>query len=281
MTERLLPLVVEPEQLEHHLTNPRLLLIELSSQQSQTSACIPGAIRLDYSALVSGEPPATGLLPNEAHFTELFSALGLTEESHVIAYDDERNARASRLLWTLDVLGHFGYSLLNGGLRAWRAEQRPLESTPRAPAPSAYQAKLRNLAARADQNYILRHLDDARTLVLDVRSPAEYRGEDVRAARGGHIPRAVNFEWTRLIDPEKPPRLGAAAALRELLGAHGITPDKTIITHCHSHQRSAHTYLALKSLGYPNVRAYDGSWSEWGNNSDLPIEVGQGRQSTG
>lgn len=273
MTERLLPLVVEPEQLEPRLADPRLLLIEVTSPQSLTSGCIPGAIRLDYSALVSGKPPATGLLPDEAHLTELFSSLGLTEDSHVVAYDEERNARASRLLWTLEAIGHFNYSLLNGGLRAWQEEQRPLESAPRTPVRSPYRAKLRNPAARADRNHILRHLDDDHTLVLDVRSPREYLGEDVRAARGGHIPGAVNLEWTRLIDPERPPRLRSPGALRELLGAHGITPDKAIVTHCHSHQRSAHTYLVLKSLGYPDVRAYDGSWSEWGNDADLPVET--------
>ena len=273
MTERLLPLVVEPEQLERHLADPRLLLIEVSSPQSQTSGCIPGALRLDYSALVSGEPPATGLLPDEAHLTELFSALGLTVENHVVAYDDERNARASRLLWTLEAIGHSAYSLLNGGLRAWRSEQRPLASAPREPVRSTYQAKLRNPAARAGRDHILRHLDDDHTLVLDVRSSAEYLGKDVRASRGGHIPGAVNLEWTQLIDPDNPPRLRAPAELRALLDAHGITPDKTIIPHCHSHQRSAHTYIVLKSLGYPDVRAYDGSWSEWGNGADLPIEA--------
>ncbi|EAR20306.1 sulfurtransferase [Nitrococcus mobilis] len=273
MTDHLLPLLVEPEELERHLANPRLLLIDLSSPQTDNIGHIPGAVQLDYSALVRGEPPAVGRLPDEAHLTELFSALGLTEERHVVAYDDERNARASRLLWTLDVLGHFSYSLLNGGLRAWRAEQRPLESTPRAPVPSTYRAKLRNPAARADRDYILQHLDDAHTLVLDVRSPAEYRGEELRSLRGGHIPGAVNFEWTQAIDPENHLRLRPPAELREQLNERGITPDKAIITHCQSHQRSAHTFIVLKSLGYPQVRGYDGSWSEWGNDADLPIEV--------
>lgn len=273
MAERLLPLLVEPEKLERHLADPRLLLIDLSAPETNVAGHIPGAIQLDYTALVRAKPPATGLIPDEAHLTELFSALGLTPDRHVVAYDAEGGGRASRLLWTLDAIGHLDYSLLNGGLRAWRAEQRSLQSVPRAPVASAYQAKLCNPAAHADRDYILRHLDDAHTLVLDVRSPAEYRGEDVRALRGGHIPGAVNFEWTQAMDLEHYKRLRPAAELRRLLEARGITPDKAIITHCHSHHRSAHTYIVLKSLGYPEVRGYDGSWSEWGNDPELPIEV--------
>lgn len=273
MIQRLLPLLVEPAELEQHLSDPRLLLIDLSSPQSNTIGHIPGAVQLDYSALVRAKPPVMGLIPDEEQLTELFSALGLTPERHVVAYDDERNGRASRLLWTLDAIGHFDYSLLNGGLRAWRAEQRPLEAEPGMPVASTYQAKLRNPAARAERDYILRHLDDNQTLVLDVRSPGEYSGEDVRAQRGGHIPGAVNFEWTQAMDPDNHMRLRPAIELRTLLEARGVTPDKTIITHCQSHHRSAHTYVVLKSLGYPNVRGYDGAWSEWGNAPDVPIET--------
>ncbi|MDN5870998.1 MAG: sulfurtransferase [Nitrococcus sp.] len=273
MTERLLPLLVEPAELEQQLTNPRLLLVDMSSAQGNTIGHIPGAVQLDFPDLVLAKPPIMGLIPEEADLTALFSKLGLTPESHVVAYDDERNGRASRFLWTLDAIGHFDYSLLNGGLRAWWAEQRPLESVARAPVASTYQAELRNPAARADRDYILRHLDDDRTLVLDVRSPAEYSGEDVRALRGGHIPGAVNFEWTQAMDADNYMRLLPPAELRALLEARGITPDKAIITHCQSHLRAAHTYIVLKSLGYPDVRGYDGAWSEWGNKPDLPVEA--------
>ncbi|MDN5850314.1 MAG: sulfurtransferase, partial [Nitrococcus sp.] len=239
MTQRLVPLLVEPAELEQHLTDPRLLLVDMSSAQGNTIGHIPGAVRLDYTELVRAKPPIMGLIPDEAHLTELFSGLGLTPDRHVVAYDDERNGRASRLLWTLDAIGHFDYSLLNGGLRAWRAEERPVELVPRTPVASAYEAKLRNPAARAEREYILSHLDDDRTLVLDVRSPAEYSGEDVRAMRGGHIPGAVNFEWTQAMDPDNYMRLRPPAELRALLEACGATPDKAIITHCQSHLRAA------------------------------------------
>lgn len=273
MAKRLLPFLIEPEELESHLDDERLLIIDLASNQSYLNGHIPAAIHLDYSLLLRSQPPATGLLPDEAHLSRLFSSLGLTPDRHVVAYDDEGNGRACRLLWTLDAIGHFAYSLLDGGLRAWRAQGRPLVTGPQAPIPSDYRARLSNPDALAVRDDILRLLHDENTLVLDVRSPAEYRGEDVRALRGGHIPGAVNFEWTRAMDPGHDLRLRPAEELRQTLKKLGVTPDKLIITHCQSHHRSAHTYIMLKYLGYPRVRGYAGSWSEWGNDAELPVEV--------
>lgn len=269
--ERRLPLLLEPSELEQHLNEPQLLIVDLSRPEHYAQGHIPGAVNLGYAHLVAARGPAQGELPDEKHLSALFSALGLTPDTHVVAYDDECNGRASRLLWTLDVVGHPHFSLLNGGLEAWTEGGRPLTVVPGRRTPSRYTVHLSG-RARADKDYILQRLGHEKTVLLDTRSPGEYRGEIKRAARAGHIPGAVNFEWTRAMDPQRCQRIRPAEELKKELEALGVTPDKEVIAYCQTHHRSAHTYLVLKALGYPNVKGYPGSWSEWGNLPDTPIE---------
>jgi thiosulfate/3-mercaptopyruvate sulfurtransferase len=124
----------------------------------------------------------------------------------------------------------------------------------------------------ADKSYILSRLGQADLALLDTRSPGEYRGLDVRAARGGHIPGAVNMNWTTAMDQARQLRFKADGELRALLEGLGVTPDKEVIVYCQTHHRSAHTYMVLKHLGYPRIRGYPGAWSEWGNDAALPVE---------
>lgn len=272
MSERLLPVVVAPEDLLQHLEHPRLLLIDLSEPPSYAQRHLPGAVNLPYQNIIRAEPPAMGLMPTEARLSEVLAGIGLTEDSHVVAYDSEGNGRASRLLWTLDVLGHDAFSLLDGGLAGWIAAGGPVESGSVDPRPSRYQARVRKPDVLADADYIRSHLDDPDVVILDTRSPGEYSGADQRAARAGHIPGAVNFEWTRSMDPQRDRRFLPEQQLRSMLAELGVTPDKEVITHCQTHHRSAHTYVLLKQLGFRHLRGYPGSWSEWGNREDTPVE---------
>lgn len=267
----LLPLVVEPAQLAEQLGAQRLLIVDLCKPEIYASQHIPGAVHLDYAQLVTARPPVMGLLPDDARLGEVFSALGLTPDMHVVAYDDEGGAKACRLLWTLDVVGHAHSSLLNGGLRAWLAGRHPVSSAPARPTASGYQVT-RSGRALADKEYILAHLQDAEVKLLDARTPGEYHGTDKRAQRGGHIPGAVNMDWTEALDMQNSGRLKPDAVLRARLDALGVTPDKEIIVYCQTHHRSSHTYIVLKSLGYPRVKGYPGAWSEWGNSPDTPVE---------
>lgn len=276
-----LPLLLEPAELHQRLGDPRLLVVDLSRPQVHAQAHVPGAVPLLYSELVRAEPPAMGLLPEAHQLAQVLSRIGLTPAHHVIGYDDEGNGRAARLLWTLEALGHPGYSLLDGGLHAWAAEGLPLEAGVREPTPSDYPAQLRHPEVLADRQWLLEHLGDPGTVVLDVRSPAEYRGEDVRAERGGHIPGAVNLEWTEAMDRARSLRLLPAERLRTLLTERGVTPDREVVVHCQTHHRSAHTFFVLRHLGYPRVRAYAGSWSEWGNTPELPVVAGPEPGGTG
>ena len=272
MSDRLLPLLVEPGELEAALGTDGLLVVDASDGPTYQRGHVPGAVLLDFAGLLSGVPPATGQIAPDGNLSSVLSAIGLGPASHVVAYDNSGNGRASRLLWTLDVIGHGAFSLLNGGLAAWAGEGHGLETTVNAPAPSGYTATA-TASAIAGKQYILDHLDDGDVVIFDVRSPAEYSGEDVRAARGGHIPGAVNMNWTDVIDQTRNMRFKPEAELRAMLDGLGITPGKEVIVHCQTHHRSAHTYMVLKSLGFEKIRGYDGSWSEWGNDADTPTET--------
>ena len=213
-----------------------------------------------------------GLLPDPAQLTHVLSALGLTPDTHVVTYDDEGGGRACRLLWTLEAAGHRRFSLLNGGLRTWANQNHEISTEITWPTAGHYEVNM-DFDGVATRQYILDHLSDASVALLDVRSPAEYQGRKVYAQRGGHIPGAVNLEWTEAMDPQHDLCLKPAAELRDRLAGLGITPDKEVVTYCQTHHRSSHTYFVLKQLGYPRVRGYHGAWSDWGNADDTPVEA--------
>lgn len=264
-----LPLIVEPEQLAARLGNEDLLLVDLSSPQNYASGHIPGALHLPFQALLAGTPPAPGKLPTVERLTQVFRAIGLRPDLHVVAFDDEGGGWAGRFLWTLEVIGHRQYSYLNGGMHAWRAAGLPLTTDEPEITPSEISLAI-DPAPIMDTDEIRQQLDSPSFCVWDARSPQEYSGEKVVAMRGGHIPGAINCEWTQLMDPGRNLRIRADA--REFLAALGIDDSKKIVTHCQSHHRSGFTWLVGRSLGL-DIRAYPGSWSEWGNLPDTPVET--------
>lgn len=266
-----LPLIIEPDQLQPHLDDGRVLVIDVSKPGIHQQQHIPGAVHIDFPRLTASRAPVMGLLPDARHLGALLSAVGLKPDHHVVAYDEEGGGKASRLLWTLDMIGHRGFSLLNGGLQAWIKEGHPVTGHVTPATPGEYPVTI-DQGRYADRAYILSRLGNPDTLLLDARSPGEYAGTDVRAQRGGHIPGAINVEWKRAIDQQNNLRLRPENELRDLYQSAGISPDKEVITYCHTHHRSAHTYIVLKSLGYTRLKGYPGSWSEWGNTADTPVE---------
>ena len=275
MADARLARVIEPATLMQHLDDPGLCLVFVGDAERYAAGHPPGASRIDYRDLNAERPPAGGLLPDTETLARVLGAAGITPECHVIAFDAEGNGRASRLLWTLDCIGHHRWSLLDGGIIAWHAEGHPLVHGPDHPDPApAYPVRHIDDMARAKRDEVLAHLDDPETTLLDARSPAEYTGDDVRAARGGHIPGAVNVEWTLNVDPARHTRLRPREALQRLYREAGVRPEQTVITHCQTHHRSALTYVVLRHLGFVRVRGYDGSWSEWGNDPEVPVVTG-------
>lgn len=265
-----LPLTIEPDTLEPLLGESDLLLVDLTKPATYTQYHIPGAIYLDYGEIVTAHPPAMGLLPTPAVLERCFSSIGIDNQVHVVAYDDEGGGKASRLLWTLEAMGHERFSLLNGGLHAWANEGHPLEQAANHPTPRQFRARPSDIPV-ADTDYIRQHLGEEGFALLDARSREEYNGVKRFAEKAGHIPGAVNMDWLLALDQQHNLRLKPADQLRQLLDHLGIQDNQQVITYCHTHHRSSLTYIMLKSLGFPRVKGYPGSWSDWGNRPDTPI----------
>ena len=266
-----LPLLLEPQTLAQRLGEPQLLVIDLGKAQVFQQAHIPGAVHLDHRALQKGSQPAPGLLPDKASLEAVLGDLGLTPETHVVACDDEGGGWAGRLLWVLESIGHTRYSWLNGGIHAWLAEGLPTDMHSEQRAASDYQ--IERILEHTDiiLEELMARLDDPRLAIWDARSEEEYAGMRAYAQKAGHIPGAIHYEWTEPMDRGRHLRIRDLDAVRAEMAQRGLTADKEIIVHCQTHHRSSYSWLVGRLLGM-NIRAYAGSWSEWGNHPDTPVE---------
>jgi thiosulfate/3-mercaptopyruvate sulfurtransferase len=264
-------LILEPAALAAMLDEPDLLIVDLCQPQVWQQLHVPGAVHVNPGELVSGIPPVSGLLPPVGQIRALLARIAYTPDKHVVAYDDEGGGWAGRFLWTLDVIGHSQWSLLNGGLHAWYREQHPVTSEIRPVKPTTVEISFDD-AAVAGLDTVKAALGNPDIRIWDARSPEEYAGLKSSSLRAGHIPGAVNLDWLELMDRTRNLRLLPPEVLQQKLARIGIEPGNEIITHCQSHHRSGLSYVVAKALGY-KVKAYHGSWSEWGNRSDTPIEA--------
>jgi thiosulfate/3-mercaptopyruvate sulfurtransferase len=269
-----LPLIIEPSELASELGNPNLLILDLGKAESYSAAHVPGAIHVAPSHIQLGVPPAPGLLPSKEQLNLLFSRLGLTADSHVVVYDDDGGPWAGRMIWVLDAIGHKQYSFLNGGIHAWLAQQCPVETQVNTGTPSNFTVTSIDNSVTIDKAQLLQAIKDDSIDIWDARSFPEYTGEKAVSARGGHLPGAISYEFTRALDMKANLKLRDLEDVKKELNELGITGEKTIVTHCQTHRRSGLTYVICKQLGWP-VQAYAGSWSEWGNDPNTPIETGQ------
>jgi thiosulfate/3-mercaptopyruvate sulfurtransferase len=267
------PLLLEPEDLLPHLSDEDLLIIDQSKAETYLNAHIPGAVHLDFKDLQFGQKPTPGALPSLEQLSAVFSNLGLTIDKHVVVSDDEGGGWAGRLIWVLDMIGHTRYSYLNGGIHAWLQGGLPTDQGEHAAIKSDYTvAELKN-EFQLNKEQIIARLGADDFAVWDARSEKEYTGEKEISVRGGHIPGAVNYEWTRGMDSDRGLRINNLEQFDALLNSMGLTKEKEIATHCQTHHRSGFTYLVGKILGR-NMKAYAGSWAEWGNDTSTPITTG-------
>jgi thiosulfate/3-mercaptopyruvate sulfurtransferase len=262
--------IVDSLWLQAQLGEPGLKLIDVRPETAYRAAHLPGAVHFDIEQINIKKPPVTGLLPEIGALNGMLSAIGLQEPDHAIVYDEAGGPAAARLAWTLSAFGHKAASMLDAGFNGWLNTGARTEIHVPEIRSSSYRGNF-DPQRIADRHYIQQRLGDKNTALIDARTLSEYEGTDRRAARGGHIPGAVHFDWNFTQQPDSP-HFRPADQLQPQLQALGITPDKEIICYCQSHQRSSVLCLLLETLGYPRVKGYPGAWSDWGNAADTPIE---------
>jgi len=232
---------------------------------------IPGAIHVYWlDDLSAADTTVATFLPNAEEAADQLGRLGINYEKLVVAYSDGGNLYASRLWHVLAHYGHDRALLLDGGIEKWQAEGRPLQRSAVKPVTARFEPRVPGLMRGIDATEILERLDDPELRVVDVRGEAEFSGGQLRAARGGHIPGAILWPWEENLRPDG--TLRDPAEIRARATAVGMEPEQELVTYCQGGVRAAHAALALGIAGYPRVRIYDGSWAEWGNNAELPVE---------
>lgn len=264
-------LLISAEQLQELiLTDSDFLLIDTREETGDT--LIPGALHFSaIQELSDPDVPIASYLIGSELFGEKMSRLGLNNGDRVIIYDAGNSLAAARLFYALDYYGFSGASLLNGGLQSWLSHGFETVEQPSSREPGDFVVEIQE-ALMCDINYIMEAANSPDKIIFDARSVAEFTGEEVRTERGGHIPNAVNIEWSRVLEPEDIPYFLPAEEIRILFEESGITPDKEVIPHCHTNVRGSHAYFTLRLMGYDSVRPYEGSWAEYGNRQDALIQ---------
>src|SRR5512135_61570 len=271
-------MLVSTDWVAQHLNDPKVRIVESDEDVLLYDVGhVPNAVKIDWHMDLN-DPLVRDYLTADK-FSALLQAKGIAADTTVVFYGDKNNWWACYALWVFKLFGFKDTRVMNGGRKKWIDEGRELSKTVPSYPKTNYQAPPRDdHKIRAFRNEVQTHLEQKKPLV-DVRSPGEYSGQLLHMAdypqegamRGGHIPGAKNIPWAKAVQDDG--TFKSAAELKELYQPQGIVPDKDIIAYCRIGERSSHTWFVLTYLlGYPAVRNYDGSWTEWGNLVDAPIE---------
>jgi len=272
--------LVSTDWVAEHLNDPNVRIVESNEDPLlYASGHIPGAVQVDWTSDLNDQLRRDYL--DKRGFEALMSRIGATRDTLIVFYGDKNNWWACYAFWVFQLFGHSNARIMDGGRLKWVNENRPLTRDIPTFTPSVYVAPDRDDSQiRAFRDQVLAHSNAGKPLI-DVRTPDEYSGKKLHmpeypqegALRGGHIPGAKNVPWAKAINPETG-EFRSADELRAIYEQEqGLKPEDDIITYCRIGERSSHSWFVLKYLlGYPNVRNYDGSWTEWGNLVNVPIE---------
>ena len=270
--------LVSTDWVADHLNDPAIRLVESNEDVLlYSTGHIPGAVHIDWVGDLN-DPLVRDYLDSK-HFAQLMEKNGISPDTTVVFYGDKNNWWACYAFWVFQLFGHTNAKIMNGGRAKWVAEGRELsKDEPSYPATTYPIPARTDYKIRAFRDQVLQHVQEGGALV-DVRSPGEFSGELLHmpdypqegAVRGGHIPGAANIPWAQAANEDG--TFKSYEELTELYGSKGINPEKNVVAYCRIGERSSHTWFVLTYLlGYPSVRNYDGSWTEWGNSVGVPIE---------
>jgi thiosulfate/3-mercaptopyruvate sulfurtransferase len=270
--------LVSTDWLAGHLSDGNVAVAEVDeSPDLYEEGHIPGAVKLHWKDDL--QDPIERDLIDKASFEQLMGSRGISNGTTVVVYGDKNNWFAAYAYWYLKIYGHQDVRVLDGGRQKWIDEGRELKTDVPSPGAASYTASERDESIRVYRDQVLAGLGQGGIELVDVRSPQEYSGELMAppgyeqegASRTGHIPGAQSVPWATAVRDDG--TFKSSADLHELYGGKGVTSDKEVRAYCRIGERSAHTWFVLQELlGYPTVKNYDGSWTEWGNLVDVPIE---------
>ena len=257
-------MLISVDELHSILNDPNLIIVDTRSFKEYSKSHIPGAVHLDLFAFHWIDTTKQGIKNFNNQSKTLLSFLGVTPETKVVFYDSVSGMLAARGVWIMMYFSYQNIMMLNGGITKWQKEGLPLETKPNGFKPSEFSGKI-NSEIISGFEYIKDNLKNIK--VLDVRSAGEYDGSLIRAAQSGHIPNSINIDWNQNLRAD-----GTFKSDEELSKIYDFPKDFEIITSCQGAYRAANTFLVLKKLGFKNVKVYLGSWGEWGNRLQLPVE---------
>src|SRR5450432_2290663 len=274
--------LVDADWVEAHLSDPNIVLVEVDEDvSSYDKGHISGAVRIDWKADL--QDPVRRDFVDKAGFEKLLSARGIGHDDTVVLYGGNNNWFAAYAYWYFKLYGHHDVKLLDGGRKKWELDSRELTTDVPQRAGTSYTARDQDSSIRAFRDETVAAI--GKLNLVDVRSPDEFAGRllapahlpQEQAQRGGHIPTAKNVPWSKAAEEDG--TFKTDDALRTLYGDEaGVDFGKDTIAYCRIGERSAHTWFVLHELlGQPNVKNYDGSWTEYGSLVGVPIEVGDGK----